>query len=177
MRAVVVFESMFGNTQKIAAAIGEGLGDRMAVDVVEVGAAPTEIGPGTDLLVVGGPTHAFGMSRPQTRQDAARQAGGEVVSRSGIREWLESVTHEAPVPAVAFDTRVSKGWVPGSAARAAQRRLRGKRFGAAADPETFYVEGTPGPLLDGELARARQWGADLAASVGAEGTGTREESR
>jgi hypothetical protein len=171
VRAIVVFESMFGNTEKIATAIGEGLSDRMAVDVVEVGTAPSDIIAGTDLLVVGGPTHAFGMSRPQTRQDAARQAGGEVRSRSGIREWLDAVTPGAPVSAAAFDTRIGKGWVPGSAARSAQRRLRAKKFQSAADPETFYVEGTLGPLLEGELARARQWGAELAASISTEGAG------
>lgn len=166
MRALVVFESMFGNTEKIADAIGQGLATQMSVDIVEVGTAPTEIGADTVLLVVGGPTHAFGMSRPQTRQEAVKQAGGDVVSRSrGIREWLAAVTRSAPVPAVAFDTRVNKRFVPGSAARAAQRRLRGKGFGSAGKPTTFYVEGTPGPLLEGELSRAREWGERLAASI------------
>lgn len=167
MRALVVFESMFGNTEKVAAAIGEGLAPAMQVDVVEVGNAPVAIGAETTLLVLGGPTHAFGMSRPQTRQDAERQAGGEVVSKSGIREWLEAVTPSAAVPAVAFDTRVNQRWVPGSAARAAQRRLRGKGFAVADTPRTFYVQGTPGPLLEGELSRAREWGGELAAQLAA----------
>jgi hypothetical protein len=163
MRALVVFESMFGNTEKVAVAIGEGLATRMPVDVVEVGSAPTEIDAETVLLVIGGPTHAFGMSRPQTRQDAAKQAEGKVVSRSGIREWLAAVTPSGPIPAVAFDTRVNQRWIPGSAARAAQRRLRGKGFRPAGRPTTFYVAGTPGPLIEGELARAREWGSELAA--------------
>jgi len=173
MRALVVFESMFGNTEKIAVAIGEGLATQLSVDVVEVGTAPTDIDADTILLVVGGPTHAFGMSRPQTRQDAAKQAGGEVVSKSrGIREWLVAVTGSAPVSAVAFDTRVSRGWVPGSAGRAAQRRLRGKGFGTAGEPTSFYVESTLGPLLEGELSRARQWGERLAAPVTTGGAGS-----
>ena len=172
MRALVVFESMFGNTETIASAIGEGLATRIPVDVVEVGAAPTEIDSDVVLLVVGGPTHAFGMSRPQTRQDAAKQAGGHVVSRSrGIREWLEAVTGSASVRTVAFDTRVDQRWVPGSAARAAHRRLRGKGFRSAAEPKTFYVQGTPGPLVEGERSRARLWGAELAAPMVAKGLG------
>jgi hypothetical protein len=165
MRALVVFESMFGNTEKIAVAIGEGLARTLPVDIVEVGTAPPAIGTETVLLVVGGPTHAFGMSRPQTRQDAERQAGGEVVSRSGIREWLDTVTCSAPVPAVAFDTRVRQRWIPGSAARAARRRLRDKGFTMAGPPRTFRVEGTPGPLIEGEISRARDWGAELAGLV------------
>jgi flavodoxin-like protein len=170
MRALVVFESMFGNTEKVAVAIAEGLAASMPVDVVEVGSAPAAIGAEVTLVVVGGPTHAFGMSRPQTRQDAERQAGGEVVSKSGIREWLDAVTTSAPVPAVAFDTRVKQRWVPGSAARAAQRRLRAKGFAVAGAPRTFYVEKTPGPLNQGEISRARQWGGELAAQRATENT-------
>jgi hypothetical protein len=171
MRALVVYESMFGNTEAIANAIGEGLSTRVPADVVEVGKAPAEVGPDVALLVVGGPTHAFSMSRPQTRRDAVKQAGHQVVSSSGIREWLAAVTRSAAVRATAFDTRVKKGWVPGSAARAAQRRLAGKGFGPAGPPTTFYVSDTLGPLLEGEVTRARQWGAELAAAVATESAG------
>ena len=164
MRALVVYESMFGNTETIARAVGAGVAARMPVYVVEVGHAPTTIDPDVTLLVVGGPTHAFGMSRPQTRQDAAKQAEGHVVSEhGGIREWLGEVSGSAPVAATTFDTRMKQGWIPGSAARSAQKRLRGKGFVLNSAPQSFYVEGTPGPLLEGEPARARQWGEQLAA--------------
>jgi flavorubredoxin len=81
-RALVVFESMFGNTEAIAHAVADGLRSTMDVDVVEVGAAPASPADDVDLLVVGGPTHAFGLTRPSTRQDAARQAG-HAVGRAG----------------------------------------------------------------------------------------------
>ncbi len=162
MRTLVIFESMFGNTERVAAAIGEGLAAAGSVDVVEVGSAPDVVGADTALLVVGGPTHAFGMSRPRTRLDAAGQADGDVVSRTGIREWLDTVTGSSAVPAVAFDTRVKQRWIPGSAARAAQRRLQDKGFSRAGQPRSFRVQGTTGPLLEGEIARARQWGIELA---------------
>ena len=80
MRALVVYESMFGNTQAIADAVADGLAARVRVDAVEVGAAPTVVGDDVVLLVVGGPTHAFGMSRQATRQDAGRQAERGLVS-------------------------------------------------------------------------------------------------
>ncbi|HSL25245.1 MAG TPA: flavodoxin domain-containing protein [Acidimicrobiia bacterium] len=73
MPALVVFESMFGNTEAIAKAVADGLTARMAVDIVEVGVAPAVLSDDVELLVVGGPTHAFGMSRPGTRQKAAEQ--------------------------------------------------------------------------------------------------------
>ena len=92
MRALVVYESMFGNTRLVAEAVADGLSSVLDVDVVEVAAAPTSFDD-VELLVVGGPTHAFGMTRQRTRDDARRQAeqsGHEVVSMGiGMREWLE----------------------------------------------------------------------------------------
>jgi hypothetical protein len=107
-RAVVVYESMFGNTRNIADAVAEGLSSRFATDIIEVGLAPTRIAEEVSLVVVGGPTHAFGLSRARTRQDAAAQADGPLISPArGLREWLE--TAELPrtgVGAAAFDTRI-----------------------------------------------------------------------
>jgi hypothetical protein len=167
MRALVVFESMFGNTEMIAKAIADGLSTRMPVDVREVSAAPAEIEADGVLLVVGGPTHAFGMTRPQTRQDAAKQRGDDVVSEGiGIREWLGGLRPTHPSTATAFDTRVKTRWaVPGSAARGAMKRLKGLGFATAAPAHSFYVTGTPGPLLEGERDRARLWGEALATQV------------
>ena len=59
MRAMVVVESMWGNTRAVAEAVASGLGEE--VSVVEVAQAPTQVPPEIDLLVVGGPTHAFSM--------------------------------------------------------------------------------------------------------------------
>jgi hypothetical protein len=166
MRALVVFESMFGNTETIARAVAVGLAPYLDVTVVEVGAAPASVTGDVDLMIVGGPTHAFGMTRPDSRRSAAQQAGGSTVSRGdGIREWVSRVELVRPhVQVATFDTRVDKPRVPGSAARGAARRLRRRGARLIADPQSFYVRGTPGPLLDGEVDRARQWGATLWAS-------------
>jgi hypothetical protein len=162
MRALVAYESMFGNTQAIADAIVQGLSGRMRVEALEVGVAPTAIDDDVVLLVVGGPTHAFGLSRPRTRQDAARQATAGLVSRGpGLREWLTSLKAPAGVAAAAFDTRISKPRLPGSAARAAEKRLRRLGLRMVAPAESFYVEGTSGPLLEGEQERARRWGESV----------------
>lgn len=162
MRALVVYESMFGNTKEIAHAVGNGLSSYLRVDVAEVGTAETNVDD-VDLLVVGAPTHAFGLSRPSTRQDAARQGTGAIVSAGqGLREWLTCLTGPAKETfAAAFDTRVAKPRVPGSAAHAAARRLQRAGFRKAAKAQSFYVVGTPGPLVNGELERARHWGDEL----------------
>jgi hypothetical protein len=167
MRALVVVESMFGNTKDIAAAVADGLGDTADVDLIEVNDAPSELDPDVRMLVVGGPTHAFGMSRPATRQDATRQAGRDPATAGiGIREWLERL-EPGPQPGVtaSFDTRIASPRVPGSAARAAQKRLKKLGFRPAMPAESFYVSGTPGPLVDGELERARRWGALLGSAL------------
>jgi hypothetical protein len=167
MRVLVVHESMFGNTEIIASAVADGLSSvpSVEVDLVPVHSASTDL-TGVELLVVGGPTHAFSMSRQSTRADAATK-GADVAASAGpgIREWIEAL-RPAPGTAVsAFDTRVRHPRVPGSAARAARKHLRSRGFKAVDPPTTFWVEGVSGPLLDGEEARARTWGADLGAAV------------
>jgi len=167
MKSLIVYESMFGDTQLIADAIADGLSAQVAgdvADVVEVGTAPTSIGTDVDLLVVGGPTHAFSMSRPSSREDATRQANGHstVSHGRGIREWLEILSLPADLATAAFDTKMSRPRLPGSAGRAAEKRLRRKGCRIIAPAEDFFVAGTQGPLVDGEQVRARSWGADLA---------------
>lgn len=163
MRALVVYESMLGNTEEIAQVIAEGLAADMAVTVLEVGDAPTA--PTVDLLVVGAPTHAFGLSRPATRSAAAAEAariGRALVSRRfGIREWLAALRPEGVRMAAAFDTRVRKPRLPGSAARAALRRLRRLGIRRTEPAVSFYVETTVGPLSAGERERARRWAEAL----------------
>ena len=172
MRALVVFESMFGNTRDVAAAIADGLADHLEVELLEVGAAPATIPEDVELVVLGGPTHGHGMTTEQSRADSAKRFEGTIVSpRIGIREWLEGVVDVSRIPWIAFfDTRL-KGptllW--GSAAHGAEKRLRTARLRPVVPPESFFVGGPTGPvidrLLDGELERARAWGASLASLV------------
>jgi hypothetical protein len=170
--ALVVYESMFGNTATIARAIGDGLRSGMRVEVVEVGAAPTTLDGEVDLLVVGGPTHAFGMSRQTTRADAGRQgADRQAAAGIGLREWVEQLTVDGAVGPLtaAFDTKVKRPKLPGSAARAAQKQLRRAGFRPVVPAANFYVGGTPGPLTGGETERARAWGERLASIVSSAG--------
>jgi flavodoxin len=163
MRALVVFESMFGNTQQIAQAVADGLRRYARVKLVEVGDAPTELDNDLDLLVVGGPTHAHGLSRQATRDQAAGMTKTGVVSRhGGLREWLARLAPTSGMKAATFDTRLDKPrWLVGSAARTAAKGLSRRGYSLAAVPESFLVSGTLGPLRDGEVERARQWGASL----------------
>jgi len=164
MRALVVVESVFGNTREIADAVADGLSTCAQVDLVDVGDAPEAVRSDVDLVVVGGPTHAFGMSRPSTRDDARSRAGRGQPSRGiGIREWIARLE---PVPpgllTATFDTRIASPRLPGSAAHAAHQRLRRLGCKMLAPSQSFWVDGTTGPLVADEPERARAWGWELA---------------
>jgi hypothetical protein len=164
MKALVIYESMFGNTERVARAIAEGLAERCEVTLADVATMPLALG--TDLLVIGGPTHAFGMSRPSTRESATQQ--GAVRPQAvdvGIREYLDCSPRLPGLPAAAFDTKINKPFLPGSAARKAQRRLRGLGCRIVLPAHSFLVTGTAGPLGEQQEQQARRWGADLAATV------------
>src|ERR1700720_4941895 len=113
MRAVVVYESMYGNTHLIADAIGAGLSTAFDVRVVPVSTAWPEVIADADLVVVGGPTHVHGMSRASTRKAAVKAAHKPVsplqveadAPGPGLREWFGSLDRY-PVKAAAFDTRM-----------------------------------------------------------------------
>lgn len=161
MKALVVYESMFGNSETIARAVAEGLGDVFDVTMAEVATLPSAAG--MDLLVVGGPTHALGLSRPATRTDASKQ--GTVrpgAADVGLREYLDGSPALTGIAAAAFDTRM-KTFVPGSAAHKAHRRLRRLGCRMLLPAESFRVTDTTGPLVDGEQERARRWATGLAA--------------
>lgn len=170
MRALVVYESMYGSTRDVARSAAEGLAETMDVEVTEVGALAAQ-GAGlpadVDLLVVGGPTHAFSMTRASTRRDAATEAHEPLVSSGvGIREWLDTVRlPSAGVPVATFDTKVATPRLPGSAARAAEKRLRQLGARPVVPPRTFTVHGKSDGLAPGQLEAARAWGRELAGAL------------
>ena len=165
MRSLVVYESWFGNTRQVADRIAAGLAHEGRVDLVTVD-EPLPPLDGVDLLVVGAPTHVHGLSSKRSREGAIDQGAlGE--PGIGVRGWIDALPKGAGGPRVAvFDTRANKPvLLVGSAARGIARRLRERGYSLAADPQSFFVEGTPGPLEKGELERAEEWGKTLANEV------------
>jgi menaquinone-dependent protoporphyrinogen IX oxidase len=179
MKALVVYESMYGNTHAIADAIADGLGDRGSVRVLPVDRVEDQDLDGLDLLVVGGPTHVHGMSRASTRKAAMEaaakpDAGLEVDADAegpGLRGWFDRLTASLH-HAAAFDTRMKGPSVfTGRAANAIARRLRAHGATLVVEPESFLVTKT-NDLLPDEESHARAWGASLAAAVAGLGTGS-----
>jgi Flavodoxin domain len=166
MRAVIVYESIYGNTHDIAEAIAAGLRVRAEVSVLPVrNARHSELG-GIDLLVVGGPTHAWGMTRSKTREQAITDGVRKGLRTEaqhgdpGLREWLTGIS-ATDLPTAAFDTRIkAPSIVTGGATRGIRRRLRRNGLPLITKPASFFVN-RDNQLLEGETDRARRWGSEL----------------
>jgi flavodoxin I len=163
MKALVVYDSFFGNTQKIACAIGDAIGDALAsqadVLTLRVGDVKSEHLAELSLLVVGSPTRSFSAS-PATKA------------------WLKALVPNSlsGVKVAAFDTRADMNDVNSRALTAFV-----KLFGYAAEPiansltkrggtlvvppEGFFIKDKEGPLKDGEIERATAWGRQIAAKA------------
>ena len=172
MKALVIYESIYGNTHAVADAVAEGLGPEADVEVRPVhhaGSVPADL----DVLVVGGPTHMHGLTTGMSRgmavnaakEDAARLEPG-ATEAPGLRQWLRDLEVPRDTCAASFDTRGdARAALTGSAARGIARRLRRRGCDVIAS-QSFLVADSEGPLEDGELDRARAWGATLASTNG-----------
>jgi flavodoxin len=164
LRARVVYESLFGNTEWVARAVAEGL--RLeGLDVTVGDVRDTSATDDHDLLVVGAPTHAFSLSRASTRQDAVHQGAPPETASTGLREWITALAtpaHGGHLVA-AFDTRVRKvRHLPAAASRKAAHLLTKKGFELVVPPHGFLVEDVAGPLSEGQLQAATAWGRKVA---------------
>jgi flavodoxin len=158
MKAVVLYESLYGNTEAVARAIAEGLAPVGGVTLARFGDAGERAAEDADFVVLGGPTHGWGMTKPASRKRPDTE--GYPV---GAREWLEGSHQAEGRMATAFDTRFGKPrWLTGSAALRIARRLGRSGFELIAPPESIFVIHTEGPLRAGEEDRARTWGAEIA---------------
>ncbi|MEU4159275.1 flavodoxin/nitric oxide synthase [Actinoplanes sp. NPDC026670] len=158
MNVLMITESYFGNTRRAAEAIRVGLQSRDAT--VTIGDAAT--GPaltGVDLLILGAPTHNMGLPKPASRRQA-HEKGGQA-STTGVAELLEALPGDLVCRVAVFDTVTGTGFFAGSAAKAIEKRLR-RRSVTVIARTSFLVTSTQGPLADGEVDRAEQWGASLA---------------
>ena len=168
MRALVIYESMYGNTHTIASRIGDGLRSRYDVTVIPVGDATEQMVAEADLVVCGGPTHAHTMTSTFSRRSAIDAAEKDstlsvdpAAKGPGLREWIQGLGHHATA-AAAFDTRIDgPAALTGRACKGIARRLRRRGFRLGFAPESFLVD-KKNHLLPGEEDRATQWGATLA---------------
>jgi len=164
MKAVVVYESLWGNTAAAARAIAEGIGTgATALSTSEAVGAAID---GADLIVAGAPLLGFSLPTDQMREGIAKTpptGPAPDLSAPSMRSWMAGLP-SGSAGFAAFETRI--WWSPGSAPKHIAAALTAKGYRQVAAPEKFIVTGRTGPLKDGELDRARGWGASLARVVG-----------
>ncbi|MDD5605694.1 MAG: flavodoxin family protein [Dehalococcoidales bacterium] len=154
MKALVVYDSVYGNTEKIAEAIGKGLLDFVQVKVFKVNEVDPQYLNEYDLVIVGSPTQG-GRPIPSIQTFLAN------IPSSGLKG----------VKVTSFDTGIpkeGKGWllklvskILGYAAPRIAKDLEAKSGNLIADPEGFFVDDKEGPLVKGEEARATEWAKAL----------------
>ena len=161
MKALLVYDSFFGNTERIAQSIGNALGPPEDVGILRVGNVRPEQLAGLKLMIVGSPTRAF---RPSP----------------AVTNFLKSIPKNGlkGVKVAAFDTRMTEEEINsavfilrilvnifGYAARPISDRLVKKGGQLIVPPEGFFVHGTEGPLKEGELERASDWAKQILAKL------------
>jgi hypothetical protein len=167
MRAIVVYESHWGNTEAIARAVAAGIGpgaEALTTDQAS-GAALADV----DLVIAGAPLIAFSLPSERTRSaiesESAKAPSPPDLSHASMSSWLDRLPHGQGRSA-SFETRMR--WSPGGAIGAIDRGLAAAGYRSVGKGRRFVVKGKYGPLRDGELDVARQWGAELAATVRSE---------
>lgn len=157
MKALIIYDSMFGNTEQVAQVMAAALADTAEVAARRVGdVQPAEL-TGLDLLIVGSPTQGF---QPLP----------------AIKKLLDRIPPQGlkGVKVAAFDTRIAVEDVGnrfltfmvnlfGYAAKPIANRLQKKAGALIAPPEGFIVNGKEGPLKEGERERAAAWAKQLIA--------------
>ena len=165
MKAIVVYESLWGNTAAIARAVADGLGEgARALSTAEA------IGPaiaGADLIVAGAPVLGFRLPTEAMRQSVVTSERNAPtppdLSHPSMRSWLDALPNGQGRSA-AFETRI--WWSPGGATAPIADKLAWAGYPPLTKARRFVVKGKYGPLRDGELERARRWGAELAQAMG-----------
>jgi hypothetical protein len=161
---IIVYESVWGNTAAVARAIAEGFGpDAQAYPTDEV---PQKELATADLIVAGSPVFGFSLPTEAMRENILRgetdAATPPDLSHPSLRSWLETLP-AGHGRSAAFETRI--WWTPRGATGAIEKRLTQRGYPPIAEPHKFVVRDKYGPLREGELDRAREWGRELKLAI------------
>ncbi len=166
MKAVVVYESLWGNTAAVARAVAEGLGDgARALSTAE--ATPAALA-GADLIVAGAPVLGFRLPTEDMRLSVLRTERRAPkpadLSHPSLRAWLEELAPPAGKERfAAFETGL--WWSPGGATKSIVEKMTAAGYAEQGKARRFVVRGRYGPMREGELEKARTWGVELARAL------------
>jgi flavodoxin len=156
MNILIVYDSVFGNTEKIAQSIGAALAPQGEVQTLRVSNVKPEQLVGVKLLIAGSPTRQF---RPTAAMSTfLKGIPGNNLKGVRVAAFDTRITQNKidETPVLAFFVRIF-GYAAGPMAKTLQK----KGGELAVPPEGFFVEGTEGPLKTGELERASDWAEQI----------------
>ncbi len=156
MRTLIIYDSLYGNTERIAQLVGNVLQQQGEVEVIKVGAVRLDKLGEIDLLVIGSPTQQF---RPTV----------------AMRDFLNTIPNNflKGKKVAVFDTRLTQAEIEkspplpffvkiyGFAAQRLEKKAKQKGAQILLPGEGFFVEGMKGPLVAGEVERAKKWASEL----------------
>jgi flavodoxin len=161
---LVVYESVWGNTAAIARAVADGMGPEVRAYATDE--VPADVVASADLIVAGSPVFGFSLPTDRMRerilQDEADAALPPDLSHPSLRSWLDALPPGHGLSA-AFETRI--WWSPRGATGTIEKRLSKLGYPPIMKGQKFVVRDKYGPLRDGELDRAREWGRQLATAM------------
>ena len=162
MKAIVVYETHWGNTAAVARAIAEGIGE--GTPALTTHEATEAVLEGIDLIVAGAPVMAFRLPTDAVLERMAhdeKNADADLTHPS-MRAWLDLLPRGRGRGA-AFETRL--WWSLGGATGAIEKGLEAAGYRPFTKSRKFVVTGAQGPLREGELDEARAWGTELARAL------------
>lgn len=144
-KAIVIYDTIYGNTEKVAKALASGMSEQgVQADSIGVGKVDINRLKEYDLLAIGGPTHAFGISKPM----------------KGFLKKLKNVEEVKGKKAFAFDTRM-KIRIAGSAAKKIEKELKKLRMNIVRSSSSAIVLGSEGPLEEGTEDKFKQIAGEI----------------
>lgn len=155
MKVLIVYDSIFGNTEEIARAIGSVFDSENDVEIIRVSQAKLEQIKGLQLLIVGSPTRAFNPTGAIKR--FLRNMPGNYLKGIKVAAFDTGISLED------IDSSIGRAFINvfGYAAKSISDKLRKKGGKLILPPQGFFVEGTEGPLKEGEFKRAAHWGNQI----------------
>jgi flavorubredoxin len=160
VKALVVYESLWGNTAAIAREVAAGIGPDAEALTTDA-ATPQKVAE-ADLIVAGAPVQGFRLADDRIRESIARDEAGSStppdLAHPSLRAWLGSLPRREALVA-AFETRI--WWSPRGATGDIERMFAAAGYRPIAKAQKFVVKDKTGPLREGELERARRWGEEV----------------
>lgn len=155
MKTIILYDSQFGNTERIAQSIAQGMRIKSEPGIFRVGDFKLETLTGVDLLVVGSPTQGF-------RPTKAIKGFLEKIPENGLK-GVKVAAFDTRIAPEDIDSKVGRFFVGhfGYAANPIAEKLKKKGGNLIVAPQGFFVKATEGPLKEGEVERAEAWGKQL----------------